>query len=642
MKKSIFVLIFVFFASIVFAAPPTPHSIAGWIYRDNGVIQVPLGTDFIVLNHNDSNYVQDVTNIPVPGWSGRYSVVIQAEDGDVGYTMSWNTTHWGVTSFTFNGDLDNINVNLNMTKVEQNVTFDDPKENTSETIGTDFDVRVNITAIGGGNIGNCVATLAIINTTVLTLATGETYVHNIDLITKLDLRQENWTLTPSALGTSNLSVNVTCENQTNFTMDNSDYLFNITVVAGAGGTAIAYWSNPNSSTVLDLGTGVLNMTILSSERNITSNESNANVAVTCSGNCSQIFSNWTTVSMVDTQVERLQFNCSTNLTGYFSANFSLESDDDTTPDVLTVTCNITAPDVTFTRFVSQPSDPIENQTVVLNATIKNIGNANASNVSVVFWVGNFLQGIVISNQSVNLTPGENASLNVTYTITTGNNSFYVTADFNISTGGNIDESNEKNNYALLSLDIASWHIFTGNLSGRMVLSSGGSNEIFRWNISNSTNSNIFIVDTDSSINWASLKAIGRDTSNNYIEDDFHEVDVALKIENNSDSINKTYLYSGNPRYQKNFTIFSESVKNIAYVNSTNTSNFITGILWDSSDDGGDGSFDTSDKEDLVFITQANYQTQGKYDIYDFEIKVPSKLRSYLGTSNTVDFYVELR
>ncbi len=94
------------------ADPPVPHSIAGWIYESDGVTQVPLGTSFKVVNTTSADSVVDVTNVPVPGQSGRYSVVIDAEDGQSGYTYAWNDTHWGQTAITFAGDLDNINVVL--------------------------------------------------------------------------------------------------------------------------------------------------------------------------------------------------------------------------------------------------------------------------------------------------------------------------------------------------------------------------------------------------------------------------------------------------------------------------------------------------------------------------------------------------
>ena len=77
-------------------------------------------------------------------------------------------------------------------------------------------------------------------------------------------------------------------------------------------------------------------------------------------------------------------------------------------------------------------------------------------------------------------------------------------------------------------------------------------------------------------------------------------------------------------------------------NSINNSNFVTGILWDSSDDDGDYEFNESGKEDLVFVTQINTSSQGAYGIYDYELRVPARLREYSTTdSSAAAFYLEL-
>jgi hypothetical protein len=95
-KEILLILIFIFFSIIpqALAPPPTPHSVAGFIHNADGT-QVPLGTIFLVNDTNTSNFIQSVTSVPVPGFSGRYSVTISSEDGDYVYTMSWNDTHFG-------------------------------------------------------------------------------------------------------------------------------------------------------------------------------------------------------------------------------------------------------------------------------------------------------------------------------------------------------------------------------------------------------------------------------------------------------------------------------------------------------------------------------------------------------------------
>ncbi len=102
-----------------------------------------------------------------------------------------------------------------------------------------------------------------------------------------------------------------------------------------------------------------------------------------------------------------------------------------------------------------------------------------------------------------------------------------------------------------------------------------------------------------------------------------------------------YSSNSNPKNTESFTIFGNTIDNVPIVNSTNTSSFITGILWDSSDDSSNGQFDSS--EDIVFITRVNQSSQGKYGIYDYEISVPANLRKGITDSLTaVSIYTEIR
>ena len=84
-----------------------------------------------------------------------------------------------------------------------------------------------------------------------------------------------------------------------------------------------------------------------------------------------------------------------------------------------------------------------------------------------------------------------------------------------------------------------------------------------------------------------------------------------------------------------------NVSNVPVVNSTNTSNFITGILWNSGD-VNDGGYNGT--QDVIFITKVNHNARGKYDYYDYEINVPANLRAYIKPNNddSVTFYTELR
>lgn len=86
------------------------------------------------------------------------------------------------------------------------------------------------------------------------------------------------------------------------------------------------------------------------------------------------------------------------------------------------------------------------------------------------------------------------------------------------------------------------------------------------------------------------------------------------------------------------TLFGRQIADVPVIDSTNTSAFRTGILWDMSDGGA--SYNGG--QDVAFITQINMSQQGSRGVYDYEIRVPATLRSYTGASPTVAFYVELK
>jgi len=62
-------------------------------------------------------------------------------------------------------------------------------------------------------------------------------------------------------------------------------------------------------------------------------------------------------------------------------------------------------------------------------------------------------------------------------------------------------------------------------------------------------------------------------------------------------------------------------------------------LWDSSD-ANNGEYNGT--QDVVFITKLNNNAPGRYGIYDYEIKIPVRLREYdTADSNNVYFYYDL-
>ena len=105
-----------------------------------------------------------------------------------------------------------------------------------------------------------------------------------------------------------------------------------------------------------------------------------------------------------------------------------------------------------------------------------------------------------------------------------------------------------------------------------------------------------------------------------------------------DSVNNTFTKNNLPILTTSIKSYSRTITNIPVVNSTNTSNFITGILWDSSDLARD---DYNGTQDIIFLTQANVKKQGKYGIYDYELKIPADLDDYKLGAGSVTFYTEI-
>ena len=125
-----------------------------------------------------------------------------------------------------------------------------------------------------------------------------------------------------------------------------------------------------------------------------------------------------------------------------------------------------------------------------------------------------------------------------------------------------------------------------------------------------------------------------------VSDDFYEIDVALNMTNLTDSINRTFTFNSTPLNTTNLSTYGSKIDALPFINSTNNSNFITGIIWDKSD-ANPGSYNGT--QDIVFVTKINLEKQGAYGVYDYEIKVPARLREYIKPDNdhSLMFYVEV-
>ena len=509
--------------------PPTPHGIAGWIFRQDNVTQAPLGTAYSINDTASGFLLRNQTRVPFPGFSGRYSETMQGSDGDLVTVTAWNSTHFGQTNVTLAGDMEGVNVTLDSQRPsELNVSFIIPQSNTFFSAYVWFNnVSVNVSNIGGSEGVNCSVTLNISNTSVVNFSSGEAATHGLGNISVGQWNTTLWTVVASTNGTLNFTANASCDSDAqNFEGENVETARNVTV-------------------------------------------------------------------------QRM-------------------------PDLALNGSNITFSD----------SAPQENVSIVISANIENRGNANATNVTVRFYVDN-LTTQLNGNLTVNVSAFSNETVSVNWTTVTGTHTIYVLVD-PLNT---VTEANETNNNASRNITISAWQIYYGPLDGSIVLDDLLNSTTLTWN--SSRRGNIYVTETGSTVSFTALAPLGRNATQGIRFEDFAELDAALNMSAFNDSVNRTFTDGGQPRFLRSFLVYGSNLSNVSAVNTTNTSSFQTGILWDTSDDGNQ-TFDAGDREDLVFVTEINPGAVGQYGTYDYEIRVPAALRQYKYSFGTLSFYVELR
>ena len=294
--------------------------------------------------------------------------------------------------------------------------------------------------------------------------------------------------------------------------------------------------------------------------------------------------------------------------------------------------------INLSDIIFNDTSPVEGSNITINATIYNIGGVPADNFIVQFFDGDPSNGgtQINSNKTItSLDTGENITVNVNWTTSLGLYEIWVIVDSNNS----VSELSETNNNASKNITISSWHIIYGQSLGDLVIQNLQNISVFGWYVNISGSGNIFAIDYDSSITWSNMTAVGIDLDGNQQMDDFEEIDAALGSTNFTDSVNNTFTIDGAPRNKTSFVVFSSTITNVSVANSTNNTNFMTGILWDSSDGGAEYNI----SQDLIFITKINPNKQGAYGVYDYEIRIPSELKKYIATDQySVALYVELR
>jgi CARDB protein len=295
--------------------------------------------------------------------------------------------------------------------------------------------------------------------------------------------------------------------------------------------------------------------------------------------------------------------------------------------------------INYTTIDLNNTNPIENETILISANLENLGCGVATDVNVSFFDGDpNLGGINLDNHTITLEGLASNETNITWKTQMGTHNFFLYADYWTS----IVEFNETNNEGNKSFSINAWQEIFGNFSINKTLGVGQFN-FSKWFNESSLSGNIFIADSESNINWLSLQAIGRTISGVGSSNDFSEIDSLLGMQNFNDSVSNRFSISQIPKQTDFFLINQKNITNVPTINSTSDKTFITGILWDYSDDiDSDNEYDSSDEEDIVFITKLNKGGIGDYGNYDYEIEVPAKLREYkTADSSQIYLYYDL-
>ncbi|MFH0978154.1 MAG: Ig-like domain-containing protein [Candidatus Woesearchaeota archaeon] len=290
----------------------------------------------------------------------------------------------------------------------------------------------------------------------------------------------------------------------------------------------------------------------------------------------------------------------------------------------------------YTNLHFSDNTPEEGVNITVNATILNDGGTDAFNITVRFLErkpsGAFSQ--IDGLKIVNISVGANATLAVPWTPKIG--LYYIRVA--VDPANKIKEISESNNNATANITTSLWHTVRGNATGALSVSDTTNSSIYSWSVLNSSRSNVYVADSDSLILWTRLEPLTRNLSHHLRVVDIEYLDRGLGSANLTDSLNRTFVSQGSILATRNISVYNRLLLYVPVANSTNSSEFVTGILWDASD--LDLGF-YNGTQDVVFVTQVRAPTNS-YG-FGYELRIPAYLRSYkTNTLGTVTFYTELK
>ncbi len=210
--------------------------------------------------------------------------------------------------------------------------------------------------------------------------------------------------------------------------------------------------------------------------------------------------------------------------------------------------------------------------------------------------------------------------------------YFVGSSVQNSTNRTVDSS-----HAFTSVLAGNWALIKGTFKGNITIQSSD-NQTFFSQSNNTPYGHVFAIPQSGNLNFSALTALTRNTSAGVESTDFADADALLNLTGELDSITQVFGGgSSTPTQTSTFTIAGYGRTNVPSVNSSNSSNFITGLLWHSQ---AVSNYTQSAKPTLILVSKVNRAAQGKYGVYDYELRVPATLDSYHG-GTVVNLYGEL-
>lgn len=589
-------IIAVIFTTIVLALSITLNEPQSSSIIGNNTIKFTYTLDEVADNctiyHNISSWTPISTNTnPVAG-ENNFTLTINNEG-----TYKWNilclnenTSFWATNNSTFTLDLKAPQINLIN------------PENNYET--TTNDVTFEYFVLDKGKINNC---KLLINGLENQTNNNPTNNANNYFYLTIPLGAYTWA--------------ISCTDSVNRT--NTTNTRNLSIISGLE------W---NTST-LNLGQTPSTNDAITKTVTLNAINLNENISISCNGDCDKITHNFFMQSANDEPLN-IDFSCSSNEPNNYTATFNATSKQYIKGATINVECKVfeAKPDLSINdSTIYFEGELIEGEEIYLKANVTNIGDIQAFNVNTSFYLNDELIGYELKDIQTLTT--------ITFTsackLSMGNNKINI----RVNEENSIQEYSQNNNDATMNLTVSSWQLITGNITGNFVLQDSNNNTVFSWKKELLDGSNLFVVDADSSINWHELIALTRDANGNFRANDFQTLDSILKTTTNSDSINNTF----NANFEtSSFNVFGKEINNVPIIHTT-PEKFQTGILWDPTKDTN-GFYDSTNREDIVFITNIISETQTNLGTFDYEIKFAAALREYAqpNESNNVAIYVELK